>query len=96
MNSENYCPKCGWHWATHNDDGSCVEDEVTMMEWAVCKFDNPELGWFMHWTEAPATVEAIQAYMDPYDLGLEPFSIVFTAPDMQEAEDRLAELMGGA
>ncbi len=24
---EHYCPKCGCHWATHNDDGSCVVDE---------------------------------------------------------------------
>lgn len=23
-----YCPKCGWHFATHNGDGSCVEDEI--------------------------------------------------------------------
>lgn len=26
MNAEHYCPKCGWHWITHNDDGSCVQD----------------------------------------------------------------------
>lgn len=22
----NYCSKCGWHWATHNEDGSCVQE----------------------------------------------------------------------
>lgn len=22
-----YCPRCGWHWACHNDDGSCVQEE---------------------------------------------------------------------
>lgn len=21
-----YCPKCGYMWSAHNDDGSCVED----------------------------------------------------------------------
>jgi hypothetical protein len=21
-----YCPKCGWAYIAHNDDGSCVED----------------------------------------------------------------------
>ena len=23
----NFCEKCGCHFATHNDDGSCVRDE---------------------------------------------------------------------
>lgn len=23
---QHFCPKCGVHWATHNGDGSCVED----------------------------------------------------------------------
>ncbi len=23
---DHYCPKCGCHYATHNDDGSCVVD----------------------------------------------------------------------
>ena len=25
--AEHFCPKCGCHWMTHNDDGSCVDDE---------------------------------------------------------------------
>lgn len=23
---DRYCPKCGQHFAVHNDDGSCVKD----------------------------------------------------------------------
>lgn len=25
--SDHFCPKCGQHWAVHNDDGSCVNDD---------------------------------------------------------------------
>jgi predicted RNA-binding Zn-ribbon protein involved in translation (DUF1610 family) len=28
MEATNYCPDCGCHYATHNDDGSCVEDDT--------------------------------------------------------------------
>lgn len=28
-NEDNFCPKCGWSWFTHNDDGSCVAEEIT-------------------------------------------------------------------
>ena len=33
-NAENFCPKCGWAWPTHNDDGSCVDEagEITNNE----------------------------------------------------------------
>ena len=24
---KNICPRCGFHYFTHNDDGSCVEDD---------------------------------------------------------------------
>lgn len=26
MTSDNFCPKCGGHWITHDGDGSCGED----------------------------------------------------------------------
>ena len=25
--NEHFCPRCGFHYFTHNDDGSCVEDD---------------------------------------------------------------------
>jgi len=25
--NSDYCPKCGCHWITHNDDGSCVDNK---------------------------------------------------------------------
>jgi hypothetical protein len=31
---ENYCENCGQHFANHNDDGSCVDDEeYTIVDW---------------------------------------------------------------
>jgi hypothetical protein len=27
-NSPNFCSKCGQAWVVHNDDGSCVDDDV--------------------------------------------------------------------
>jgi hypothetical protein len=58
MNSEaeanqNFCPKCGCHWVTHNDDGSCVVDEdkepdsdpkAAVRTVTLTNFDRPEYG----------------------------------------------------
>jgi len=37
-NTGNYCPKCGWHFATHDDDGSCIEvfDDYEKSEGHLC------------------------------------------------------------
>ena len=45
----NFCKKCGCHFATHNDDGSCVADSVELIasgyEWTCpsCEHFNREI-----------------------------------------------------
>lgn len=29
---DNFCPQCGTHWLTHNDDGSCIDDAAIEAE----------------------------------------------------------------